>query len=167
MVRDAMTVAEAAALANLPERILSRSEAETEALGERLGRALGGRGVVLLEGELGSGKTVLVRGLARALGVERREIQSPTYALVHEHEGSEGRLVHADLYRLEPDEVPGLGLEEHWDGEALVAVEWPDRLPFEPVVGARLRFALTEGGGREIRLEVCGIEARTPGDASP
>lgn len=153
-------------LADLPRRVISRSEADTEALGERLGRALGERGVVLLEGDLGSGKTVLVRGLAKALGVDRREIQSPTYALVHEHEGGVGRLVHVDLYRLEADEVPALGLEEHLY-DALLAVEWPDRLPFEPPNPVRLEFVVEEGGGRKIHLEVGASVARPTAAPGP
>ena len=131
----------------------SGSEAETERAGELLAQALLPQGVLLLEGEMGSGKTVLVRGLARTLGVDPREVQSPTYTLVHEHEGSEGRLVHVDLYRLEGAEVETLGLEELLAGEGLVAIEWAERLAgaFPGTISAQLRRLAS--GGREIRLQ--------------
>lgn len=85
---------------------------------------------------MGTGKTVLVRGIGRALGIDPREIQSPTYNLIHEHEGEHGRLVHVDLYRLEGDEIAALGLEEILDGEGIKAVEWAERLHDWPVGSA-------------------------------
>ena len=127
----------------------STSEAETEAVGEALAGELGGRGTVLLEGDLGSGKTVLVRGLARALGVEPREGVSPTYTLIHEHEGSGGRLVHVDLYRLEPEEVETLGLEEILDTATLAAIEWAERLPVV-LEGRKVTIRRVGEGAREI-----------------
>jgi len=109
-------------------RWLSLGEAQTERAGVLLGQVLVPRGVVLLVGEMGSGKTVLVRGIARALGVDPREVQSPTYTLVHEHEGERGSLVHVDLYRLQAREVDGLGLEEFLAADGVVAIEWAERL---------------------------------------
>lgn len=99
----------------------------TRRLGAALGAVLRGGDLLLLEGELGAGKTFLVRGIARALGVpERQPIQSPTFALVHEHPTPRGRLVHADLYRLgSDDEVAELGLLE--DDDAILCVEWGER----------------------------------------
>lgn len=135
---------------------LSHSEAETEALGERLAGELGDDGIVLLMGDMGSGKTVLVRGLARALGIDRREIQSPTYTLIHEHQGTDGRLVHIDLYRLEPErEDPGawesLGLDELLAGDGIKAVEWAERLGRRPPGALCLEIRPGADGGREIR----------------
>ena len=131
----------------------SDSEAETEAVGAELARAFGPDGVLLLLGDLGSGKTVLVRGMARALGVDRQEIQSPTYTLIHEHRGERGRLVHVDLYRLEPPEVESLGLEELLAGPGVKAIEWADRLPEAPPGAVTVRIVRRPGGGREIRLD--------------
>ncbi len=131
----------------------SRSEAETEAVGAELARAFGPDGALLLFGDLGSGKTVLVRGMARALGVDRQEIQSPTYTLIHEHRGERGRLVHVDLYRLEPPEVESLGLEELLAGPGVKAIEWADRLPEPPPGAITVRIVRRPGGGREIRLD--------------
>lgn len=111
----------------------SRSVAETEAVGAELAALLGPDDTLLLRGGLGAGKTVLVRGLARALGVDPGEIQSPTFTLVREHLGAGGaRLVHLDLYRLEPQEVESAGIEELLAGPGVKAVEWAERLPFEP-----------------------------------
>lgn len=111
----------------------SRSVAETEAVGAELAALLGPDDTLLLRGGLGAGKTVLVRGLARALGVDPAEIQSPTFTLIREHLGAGGaRLVHLDLYRLEPREVESAGIEELLAGPGVKAVEWAERLPFEP-----------------------------------
>lgn len=142
--------------------LITRSEAETEALGEQL--AASGDVLILLEGDLGSGKTVLVRGIARALGIDPREIQSPTYTLIHEHEGTGGRLVHVDLYRLEPPELASLGLDELLAGEGIKAVEWADRLTaaWGEVPGSvRVCLRRTETGQREVRIDT--IDA--PSDA--
>lgn len=128
----------------------SGSEEETRALGARLAEELVPRGVLLLEGDLGTGKTVLTQGIAAGLGIDPRQVQSPTYTLIREHQGALGRLVHADLYRLEPEEAAGLGLEELAAGEAVVVVEWAERLPFALPGARRLRFTRLPDGGREI-----------------
>ncbi len=128
----------------------SASEAETQALGADIARELAPDGVLLLSGDLGAGKTVLARGIAQGLGIAPGEVQSPTFTLIREHQGSGGRLVHVDLYRLAPEEVPGLGLEEMLAGPGVKVVEWAERLPF-PVPGAlALRLARLPEGGREV-----------------
>lgn len=85
--------------------------------------------VVALEGELGSGKTAMVQGLAKGLGLNPKEVRSPTFAIVQEHRGGRVPLCHADLYRLAPAETVQLGLEEYWssEGEWIVAIEWAER----------------------------------------
>ncbi len=143
--------------------LTTHSEAETERLGEQLAAKHGGDALILLEGDLGSGKTVLVRGIARALGIDPREIQSPTYTLIHEHEheGAGGRLVHVDLYRLEPQDLDSLGLDELLAGEGIKAVEWADRLraAWGEVPGAvQVRMRRTAAGQREVRIDT--IEAQ-------
>ncbi len=131
-------------------RWTTRTEEETRDLGASLAAELAPDGVLLLSGDLGSGKTVLAQGIARGLGIGPREVQSPTFTLIREHQGSSGRLVHVDLYRLDPPEVPALGLEELLAGRGVKVVEWAERLPFE-VPGARwLRLRRLDGGGREI-----------------
>lgn len=134
----------------------TRTPEETRALGRELAAELAPDGVLLLSGDLGAGKTVLAQGLAEGLGIDPGEVLSPTFNLIREHRGSRapfGRLVHADLYRLDPDEVEPLGLEELLAGPGVKVVEWAERLPF-PVSGAlELRIGSLpegEGGGREI-----------------
>src|ERR1035441_5951856 len=101
----------------------SASEAETIALGERLARELPSRGVVLLIGNLGAGKTTLAKGIVNGLGAAAPdEVSSPTFTLIHEY--GEGRVYHVDLYRLDdPREVATLGLDEIFDRDALVLIE--------------------------------------------
>jgi tRNA threonylcarbamoyladenosine biosynthesis protein TsaE len=138
---------------------ITRTEEETRALGAALARELAPDGVLLLSGDLGAGKTVLARGAAEGLGIDPNEVQSPTFSLIREHRGSGApggrlvRLLHIDLYRLEPDEAGALGLEELLAGPGVKVVEWAERLPF-PVPGARvLRLARRPGGGRDIMEE--------------
>jgi tRNA threonylcarbamoyladenosine biosynthesis protein TsaE len=113
-------------------RWVTRGAAETERLGAALAAELLPDGVLLLSGELGSGKTVLVRGLAGALGIDPRQVLSPTFTLVREHLGAGGRLAHLDLYRLTVEETAGLGLDEVLGGSGVKAVEWAERLPLPP-----------------------------------
>lgn len=129
----------------------TRTPEETRALGRALAEELAPDGVLLLSGDLGAGKTVLAQGLADGLGIDPAEVLSPTFNLIREHRGSRGRLIHADLYRLDPGEVEPLGLEELLAGPGVKVVEWAERLPF-PVPRAReLRIrVLPAGEGREI-----------------
>lgn len=130
---------------------VTADEAETLAFAATLVERLGPDGVLLLSGDLGAGKTVLTRGLAAALGIPPGEVQSPTFTLIREHRGPDGtRLIHADLYRLEPEEAMELGLEELLAGPGVKVVEWAERWPW-PVPGAlRLELRRTPAG-REIR----------------
>src|SRR5512138_504870 len=105
------------------------SPAETEALGERLGRTAEGGEVVGLEGELGAGKTCFVRGLARGLGADPDAVASPTFVIATEYRGGRLPLHHVDLYRLEPPLRDALFLREVLYGAGVAAVEWFDRLP--------------------------------------
>lgn len=133
-------------------RWISRDVAETEAIGRELAAELVPDGALLLAGELGAGKTALVRGLAAGLGVAPGEVQSPTFTLVREHVGAAARLLHFDLYRLSPEEVAASGFEELLLGPGVKAVEWPERLPFA-LPGARLLTIAREAGDRR-RLEL-------------
>lgn len=131
----------------------SASESETRAVGREVGRRLRPDGILLLSGDLGAGKTVLTRGVAEALGIEPDEIQSPTFTLMREHEGPDGRLVHLDLYRLEPEDAWDLGLEEMFAGPGVKVVEWAERLPFEPPGALSLVILRRGPKTREIELE--------------
>lgn len=129
----------------------SHSEEETRRYGEELAARLRPDGVLLLDGDLGSGKTVLAQGIATGLGIDRREVQSPTFTVVREHSGPGGRLIHADLYRLAAEEVDSIGLDELLAGPGVKVVEWADRLPFELPGALRLRLTRLAEGQREIR----------------
>jgi tRNA threonylcarbamoyladenosine biosynthesis protein TsaE len=135
--------------------------AETEALGAELALRLRAGDVVLVRGELGSGKTTLVRGAARALGVTD-PITSPTFSIGHRYRGRELTVSHLDLYRLAGlgGEDPAL-LEDYLGAERVAFVEWPVRDSPE-LAHARVRVTLTHQGGDRRRIEVAqdGEDAR-------
>lgn len=113
------------------------TEPELVAWGEHLGGVLRPPILVTLAGELGTGKTTLVRAICRGLGVAE-DVTSPTFALVHEYASPHGPIYHLDLYRLEtPDELTAIGWDEVVSSHAVVLVEWPeragDRLPREHI----------------------------------
>jgi tRNA threonylcarbamoyladenosine biosynthesis protein TsaE len=134
----------------------SASEDQTRAAGERIAREVGGRGVLLVAGDLGAGKTVFAQGVARALGVAPAAVQSPTYTLIVEHRDARGdlRFVHVDLYRLAPPEAERIGLDEVLAaaGDRLVLVEWPERLPWDVPGAHRVRIARQADGRRTIEF---------------
>ena len=123
------------------------SPAETQALGARLAEELLPSGALLLTGDLAAGKTVLTQGVASALGIDPAEVQSPTFTLVREHRGTRGRLLHLDLYRLEPGQTASLGLEELLAEPAVKVIEWAERLPL--VVPGALALHLARLGEEE------------------
>ena len=107
---------------------ISHSPAETESLGESLGRAASHGLVIALSGELGAGKTQLVKGLARGLGITAR-VHSPTFTLVNEYAGGRLTLFHLDLYRLETrKQILAAGLEDFLQPDGVAVVEWAERI---------------------------------------
>jgi tRNA threonylcarbamoyladenosine biosynthesis protein TsaE len=107
---------------------ISHGPAETESLGESWGRAAQHGWVVGLTGDLGAGKTQLVKGIARGLGVTAR-VHSPTFTLVNEYAGGRLRLFHLDLYRLETQEqILSAGLEEFLQPDGIAVIEWAERM---------------------------------------
>lgn len=109
--------------------LLLKSPAATRKLGLRLGAVLEPFDFVALTGDLGAGKTHLVKGLAHGLGVVA-EITSPTFTLIHEHTHGKIPLYHIDLYRLDsPDEALKIGLDEYLDGDGVTVIEWADKFP--------------------------------------
>jgi|YNPMSStandDraft_1061717.scaffolds.fasta_scaffold79218_2 tRNA threonylcarbamoyladenosine biosynthesis protein TsaE len=141
------------------ERV-TRSPVETEEFGRELAGRLQPGDVVLLEGPLGSGKTVLVRGIVRGLG-SGDHVSSPTFVLVHEYRGR-CRVAHADLFRLSgPSDLEDLGLEEYLDGSFVVLVEWPERAECTDWGPRTWRVAL-EAAAPEERV----IRVRVPGEGS-
>lgn len=105
------------------------SRTATELLGRTIGRLLIGGESLALFGELGAGKTALVRGVAIGLGVPADHVTSPTFVLIHEYCGRLP-LIHMDLYRLRSTaEAEGIGLQEYFDGKTVTAIEWADKFP--------------------------------------
>lgn len=142
-----------------PEGLFCDGERETLALGVHIGTWMKHQHaeapVLLLEGEMGAGKTVLVRGIAQGLGLDSAAVQSPTFTLVNEYSDCKGnvRLVHCDLYRLQPEEVESTGiLDLVAEGEVAVVVEWAERLPVQVPQASRLRLSRTSGTDGNRRL---------------
>jgi tRNA threonylcarbamoyladenosine biosynthesis protein TsaE len=133
--------------------VTTHSEEDTAAVGQELARRLAPDSIVLLRGDLGAGKTAFVRGMAAGLGIDPREVTSPTFTLVQQYEGGRLPLCHVDLYRLAPKEVEDLGLEELTTAGGVTAIEWPDRLPepLDAVIAVDIEYG--EGSTRTIRVE--------------
>ena len=127
--------------------MISQSPSETEALGEQWGRDAQPGQVFALSGDLGAGKTQLVRGLARGLGVTTR-VHSPTFTLVNEYSGGRLKLFHLDLYRLEtPEQIHSAGIEEFLQPDGVAVIEWAERLEDG-------RWKMEDGKIRRVRIEV-------------
>lgn len=129
-----------------PQTIITNTEEETSSAGERFAAGLCAGDVVLLYGDLGAGKTAFVRGIARGLGAPADEVTSPTFTLMQEYRGRL-TLVHVDLYRLAPEEVAGLGVQESTEQPAVFAIEWAERWTGAPADAWVVRIA-DEGGER-------------------
>lgn len=136
---------------------LSHSPAETEALGERWGRAAEHGSVLALSGDLGAGKTQLVKGIARGLGVTVR-VHSPTFTLVNEYGGGRLKLFHLDLYRLEtPAQILSAGIEEFLLPDGMAVIEWAERIfegneptPNWPATVRRVQIEIINESDRKI-----------------
>jgi len=109
--------------------IISLTPEETEKIGTLLGEMLTGGEVIALAGELGSGKTTLVKGIAQGMGFKEQEVVSPSFTLINEYDGPLP-LFHIDFYRLEGEKDPfEIGFEEYISAEGVVVIEWADRVP--------------------------------------
>jgi tRNA threonylcarbamoyladenosine biosynthesis protein TsaE len=132
--------------------VVTRCEDETATAGEQLARRLKAGNVVLLYGDLGAGKTAFVRGMAKGLGANPDDVSSPTFTIVQQYAGGEHTLYHVDLYRLEPDEIDDLGLDDLVCGDGIVAIEWADRWRSRPEDVVEVRLA--EVGDNQRSIEV-------------
>lgn len=117
------------------QHLETSSPAQTEAWAARFARTLTGGDILALEGELGAGKTTLVRGIAIGLGIDPGKVSSPTFALMNEYEPHQGprgapTLVHIDAYRMSsPEELAGLGWDRLIeDTSVVIAIEWPSKI---------------------------------------
>jgi tRNA threonylcarbamoyladenosine biosynthesis protein TsaE len=134
----------------------SSSEAETKEIGRKIGKRLKRGDVVCLYGELGAGKTTMVKGIASSLGIKERDITSASFTIIAEYDPGIP-FYHIDLYRLAPGEVAELGLREYLGSEGIYVIEWAERAEDEiPDNSVRVNFSYTNGNMREI--DVKGIE---------
>jgi len=131
---------------------MSRGPEETEAFGAALGRTAPVGALIGLSGELGAGKTCLVRGLALGLGCDPDRVHSPTFVIATEYPGGRLLLHHVDLYRLETSEIDELFFRDVLYGDGVAAVEWFDRLPSGSSADVLL-VSLRHGAGDERMIE--------------
>jgi tRNA threonylcarbamoyladenosine biosynthesis protein TsaE len=136
-------------IVNLPDA------AATQALGVELGNSLSAGSVILLMGELGSGKTTLVQGLAQGLGI-LDPIVSPTFTIINEYFSGRLPLYHLDLYRLDTAEVDELNLDTYWLGietePGIMAIEWAERLSYLPPAYLRVELTYDRLDGRIAKI---------------
>ncbi len=141
---------------------LLRSRLDTERLGMAIGYELHGGSVITLTGELGAGKTCLVRGLTKGVGLSSEEVTSPTFTIIQEYE-SRPPIAHVDLYRLEGSiEIDEIGLSAYFDTEQVVVIEWADRLSQAQLPDDRLALHLTYGSrySRHVMLQAFGTRSQ-------
>jgi tRNA threonylcarbamoyladenosine biosynthesis protein TsaE len=140
----------------MTERIVNLPDASaTQMLGIDLGRDLTAGSVLLLTGDLGSGKTTLVQGLAQGMRIED-PIVSPTFTIINEYFSGRLPLYHLDLYRLNEAEVDDLHLESYWLGletePGIVAIEWAERLSYLPDDYLRINLTYDTVDGRVAKI---------------
>lgn len=136
----------------LTGRFVTHSEKETRALARRLAAEAAPGTTILLSGDLGTGKTAFVRGLAEGLGIDPADVTSPTFTLVHEYHGGRLPLLHVDLYRLDRGDLDEIGLDPDLARHGVVAVEWADRLSRS--IGDAWRVRLADAGGTSRTIEI-------------
>lgn len=137
----------------------SHQPAETFKLGERIGKHLAGGEIILLDGSLGAGKTIFVKGLGSALGLDEHDVTSPSFTLVNRYE-ARLTLYHLDLYRLSDGAAAAYAVdldELLLDEQAVIVIEWAERLRNYPLPAPVYRINI-EGDGEEVRRIVIGRE---------
>jgi tRNA threonylcarbamoyladenosine biosynthesis protein TsaE len=139
-------------------QITTRSADETRQLGQKIGTLIKRPLIIALAGDLGSGKTALVQGLAKGLEVpDGYYITSPTFTLINEYPGRLS-LVHVDLYRLESiDDLEDVGLDEMLCGQAVIAIEWADKLTgYQPAEQLLITMEIIDDECRKLTLDATG-----------
>lgn len=133
---------------------ISNSPAETEAIGRQVAENIGVGSVLALKGELGSGKTLFVKGVVAGLG-SSADVTSPTFTIVHEYRGGRLPVYHFDLFRIEnPQALARLGLDDYFFGDGISVIEWADRFPeFVPEQARWIFFEIKSETQRAIRFQ--------------
>lgn len=150
--------------------LITKNPEETQSLGCKMGEQLKPGDVVALFGDLGSGKTCLVQGIAKAFQVKESQVNSPAFTLINEYRsdrGDEGdkniAIYHIDLYRIRSgSELIDLGLEEYLYGDGICAVEWAERIE-EMLIDGFLKVEIFWEGENLRRFEITGIGKRYEG----
>lgn len=133
--------------------IITKSAGETRALGERIAGQLRQGDVLLLEGDLGAGKSELTRGIARGLGVTET-VTSPSFTILNVYESGRCPLYHFDWYRLESaDELYELGMDEYLGGDGIAVIEWPGQCP-DVIPENAMRIRLEAAGENERKIDI-------------
>ncbi|AFZ12341.1 Uncharacterized protein family UPF0079, ATPase [Crinalium epipsammum PCC 9333] len=140
-------------------KISLKNQRATHKLGVSLGQSLPSGSVILLQGDLGSGKTTLVQGIGEGLGIKDL-IVSPTFTLINEYTCGRIPLYHLDLYRLEPEDVNELYIENYWEGievpAGIVAIEWAERLAEKPLNYLDIYLTYHQQSGRIAEIVAIG-----------
>jgi tRNA threonylcarbamoyladenosine biosynthesis protein TsaE len=137
--------------------LTTHSAEETITLGRSLAELLHPPKLVLLRGELGAGKTTLVKGIAEGFQAAREEdVTSPTFTLVHEYRGPRVNLYHIDLYRVDtPRELETLGLDDLFAPDSILLIEWGEKFPrFERDCDVEISLERVDEGSRRIRVAI-------------
>lgn len=134
-------------------KLLSNNETETKDIGRRLGEKLKRGDTVCLFGDLGTGKTTMVKGIASVFGIKERDITSASFTIIAEYD-CPIPFYHIDLYRLNPGDTSGLGLEDYLGGDGVSVIEWADRAGNDvPENSFRVHLRHIENDRREIEIE--------------
>jgi tRNA threonylcarbamoyladenosine biosynthesis protein TsaE len=142
-------------IAEMPREIITNSPEETISFGRALTERLSPPKLVLLRGDLGAGKTTLVKGIAAAFGsAEEEDVTSPTFTLVHEYRGSRATLYHIDLYRVDTQrELETLGLDDLRSNDSVLLIEWGEKFPrFIAESDVEIALERTAENSRRIRV---------------
>jgi len=134
--------------------IISKSENDTIKIGKLIAKNSRPQDIICLFGQLGAGKTVLAKGIACGLGIERRKVISPTFVLIRQHTQGRLPLYHFDLYRLESsNDILSLGYEEYLYGQGVSVIEWADRLGcFKPKEFLKIELRFLDDSRRKLKF---------------
>jgi len=137
-------------------RITSKSVKHTLSLGHKISRLLKKGDIICLFGELGAGKTVLVKGIAQGLDISISEVISPSFTIARQYEGKLS-LCHLDLYRLRITDILQLGYEDYLYGDGVAVIEWADRLDgYLPQEYLKIRIKMLDDNSRQIDVTAVG-----------
>jgi tRNA threonylcarbamoyladenosine biosynthesis protein TsaE len=134
------------------EEYLCKSPEDTFAIGVRIGQSLLGNEIIMLSGGLGAGKTLMTKGVVAALGFDEDEVSSPSFTIVNIYPTQKFNVYHVDLWRIEDEIDPSIGLEEILnDTNSVVIIEWAEKIKSLPESPRRKIFVRIEGEGDEER----------------